>query len=47
VLACDLNTLVDGATATGYLWASDRHLGASAHNRIGSQAAARARGNPF
>ncbi len=47
VLACDLNTLVDGATATGYLWASDRHLGSSAHNRIGSQAAARAHGNPF
>lgn len=47
VLACDLNTLVDGATATAYLWASDRHIGSGAHNSIGSQAAARARGNPF
>ena len=47
VLACDLNRLVDGATTTSHLWASDRHIGPGAHSRIGAQATTRARGNPF
>ena len=47
VLACDLKNLVVGATATSHLWASDRHIGVNAHSSIGSQAAARATGNPF
>ncbi len=47
VLTCDTTTLVDGASSSTHLWASDRHLGPNAHSRIGSQAVSRASGNPF
>ena len=49
VLTADATTttLVSGATLSNYLWASDRHLGPSAHSRIGQQAQARAVNNPF
>ncbi len=46
-LACDGSALVSGAVVTSHLWATDRHLGPNAHNRIGSQAASRASSNPF
>jgi hypothetical protein len=39
--------LVSGATATNYLWADDTHLAPWAHASLGSQAATRARNNPF
>ena len=39
--------LVDGAVSGSHLWASDRHIGPSAHARIGSQAQSRAATNPF
>ena len=39
--------LVDGANSGSHLWASDRHLGPSAHSRIGAQAQSRAATNPF
>ncbi len=47
VLACNINTLVANATSASHLWASDRHIGPNAHQRIGSQAASRAANNPF
>ncbi len=47
VLACDTTNLVTGATADSHLWASDRHIGPNAHNRIASQALSRAVNNPF
>lgn len=40
-------TLVPGATASNFLWASDRHLSPEAHMRIGQQAQVRAVNNPF
>ena len=46
-LACDSSALVSGAVSASHLWATDRHLGPNAHNRIGSQAASRASSNPF
>ena len=46
-LACDGSALVSGAVVASHLWATDRHLGPNAHNRIGSQAASRASSNPF
>ena len=46
-LACDSSALVSGAVSASHLWATDRHLGPNAHNRIGSQAASRATSNPF
>lgn len=39
--------LVAGANSGSHLWASDRHIGPSAHARIGSQAQSRAATNPF
>ena len=47
LLTCDVSNLVSGAGSTTHLWASDRHLGPSAHARIGSQGVARAANNPF
>ena len=47
VLGCTTTTLVTGATTGSHLWASDRHLGPSAHARIGAQAQSRAVSNPF
>ena len=47
VLACDITTLVDGASASSHLWASDRHIGPGAQSRIGAQAQSRAGTNPF
>lgn len=44
---CTTKTLVDGARATGYLWASDRWLGTPGHRQLGLLAAARATLNPF
>ena len=42
-------TLVDAANraTNSYLWASDRHMGPTAHAQIGSQAVSRAVNNPF
>ena len=39
--------LVGGASSGSHLWASDRHIGPSAHSRIGTQAQSRAGTNPF
>jgi outer membrane lipase/esterase len=47
VLACNTTTLVANATSASHLWASDRHMGPTAHQRIGAQATARASNNPF
>jgi hypothetical protein len=47
VLACNTTTLVTSATSASHLWASDRHIGPNAHQRIGAQATARAANNPF
>ena len=47
VLGCTTANLVDGAGTSSHLWASDRHLGPSAHARIGAQAQSRAFSNPF
>lgn len=47
VLACNTTTLVANATSASHLWASDRHIGPNAHQRIGSQATSRASNNPF
>lgn len=47
VLACNTTNLVTDANSGSHLWASDRHLGPSAHSRIGSQAQSRAATNPF
>ena len=47
VLACTTTTLVANATSTSHLWASDRHIGPNAHQRIGAQAGSRAANNPF
>jgi outer membrane lipase/esterase len=46
ILDCTQDTLVDGGTAA-YLWADDRHIGASAHNLLGGLATSRAQNNPF
>ena len=47
VLACSTTTLVATATSASHLWASDRHIGPNAHQRIGAQATSRASNNPF
>lgn len=39
--------LVSGGNAGSYVWADDRHLTPSMHERIGSQALTRALNNPF
>ena len=39
--------LAAGASSGSHLWASDRHIGPSAHSRIGAQAQSRAGNNPF
>ncbi len=39
--------LVSAAAVAAYLWADDRHLSPAAHGQIGTQALARAKGNPF
>lgn len=44
---CSVNTLVDDATVTTYLWADDYQLSPAGHRRIGSAAVSRARNNPF
>ena len=44
---CTTKTVVDGATASLYLWASDRWLGMGGHRQIGALALARATLNPF
>lgn len=46
ILDCSQDTLVDGGSAA-YLWADDRHLGASAQNLLGGLATSRAQNNPF
>ena len=44
---CTTRTLVDGASANLYLWASDRWLGTGGHRQLGALAVARATLNPF
>lgn len=44
---CTTATLVSGATATTWLWASDRIFGYGGHQQLGIQATTRARNNPF
>ena len=46
ILDCTADTLIDGGTAA-YLWADDRHIGASAQNLLGGLATSRAQNNPF
>lgn len=46
ILDCSQDTLVDGGSAA-YLWADDRHIGASAQNLLGGLATSRAQNNPF
>ncbi len=46
ILDCSQGTLVDGGSAA-YLWADDRHLGASGQNLLGGLATSRAQNNPF
>ncbi|MFM7533858.1 MAG: esterase [Rubrivivax sp.] len=44
---CTTKTLVDGATASLYLWASDRWFGVGGHRQLAALALARATLNPF
>ena len=44
---CTTKTVVEGATASLYLWASDRWLGIGGHRQVGALALARATLNPF
>jgi outer membrane lipase/esterase len=44
---CSTATLIDGATAAGYMWADGQRLGAGGHARLGALAESRARNNPF
>jgi len=44
---CTTNTLVTEATGVVWLWADDRHLGASGQSSLGSLAVTRAQNNPF
>ena len=44
---CTSKTVVDGGSASVYLWASDRWFGAGGHRQIGALALARATLNPF
>lgn len=44
---CTTATLVAAATTSAYLWADDRHLGASGQASLGSLAVTRATSNPF
>lgn len=44
---CTQNTLVTGATASNFLWASDLWMGPTAHLNLGNFARGRATGNPF
>jgi outer membrane lipase/esterase len=44
---CTTKTVADGATASLYLWASDRWLGMGGHRQLGALAVARATLNPF
>ena len=44
---CTTATLVSGATATSHLWATDVFPGSTFQARLGTQAAFRARNNPF
>lgn len=46
ILDCTQNTFIPGGSAA-YLWADDRHLGASAQNVLGGLATSRAQNNPF
>ncbi len=46
ILDCTPDTLIDGGSAA-YLWADDRHIGASAQNLLGGLATSRAQNNPF
>ncbi len=45
--ACTDQTLVEGASAGGWMWADDTRMGPSVHSQIGNLAVARARNNPF
>ena len=45
--ACTPATLVEGASATGWLWADALWLSPAGQSRLGALAEARARGNPF
>lgn len=44
---CTINTLVEGASAAGWLWADDLHLGFPGQSRLAAAAIDRARRNPF
>jgi outer membrane lipase/esterase len=44
---CTTATLVDGATASTYLWADDTRLSTAGHSQLASLAIDRARRNPF
>jgi hypothetical protein len=44
---CTQSTLVTGANAANYLWASDLWMGPTAHLNLGNFARGRATGNPF
>ena len=44
---CTSNTLVADAVNASWLWADDRHLGASGQASLGSLAVSRAQNNPF
>jgi phospholipase/lecithinase/hemolysin len=45
--ACTDQTLVEGASASAWMWADETRLGPSVHSQIGNLAVARARNNPF
>ena len=44
---CTTNTLVNGASALSWLWASDVWMGWRAHQYLGGYARGRVTGNPF
>ena len=44
---CTTNTLISGATTSGYLWADDTRLSTGGQTQLSSLAIARAQGNPF
>jgi outer membrane lipase/esterase len=44
---CRTNTLVTGATSSGYMWADDTRPGPAVQSRMGSLAEFRAKNNPF
>jgi phospholipase/lecithinase/hemolysin len=44
---CTTDTLVSGATLSGYLWADDQHLAPTGHSQLAALAIDRAARNPF